>query len=628
MRLKIVHLLILGCFYLTSVFGQSPNPNIDYESGTTSYWHFFTGSCCPISTPVSTSAILNRHTLTSGTSIDPYGLFPIISPDGGSYSLRLGNSLPGAEAEKARYYIHVPASSSEFSILFRYAVVFQDPGHPPSAQPRFEVKAYDSATNDPIPCAQFTYVADSTLPGFHRSLLDTSVFYKGWTTGNINLTGRGGTTITMDFASGDCALGAHFGYGYLDMSAGLFAITTNKCSQDSVTLHAPPGFDLYSWYDSTFTTLLGTSDSIILPATLALTKYGLILRPISGYGCEDTLYTSIRTSSIQLQPDTDRVICPGEKLTLNVRATDTTQHLTYSWIPTTGLSCADCKNPTTTIFADATYIVKVANTFGCQVYDTIHVLLDTISVAISDNTIICKKTDVTLVSSTNGAVEPLTYVWAPAAGLSCTACAVPTASPDTTTSYMLTVTDGNNCTVHDSVRVFLDTLKIYPFHDTSICQGYPVKLSAYIIANVSPVNYSWSPPDGLSCTYCSDPDASPNSTTTYYVTVTDADQCSATDTVVLTIDPCNIAFPSAFTPDNDGLNDIIRVVGQLDFYSNFSLSIFNRWGARVFYTNDISAGWDGVYNGTPQNIGTYFYLIEYSLYGAKHLLKGDFQLVR
>lgn len=91
---------------------------------------------------------------------------------------------------------------------------------------------------------------------------------------------------------------------------------------------------------------------------------------------------------------------------------------------------------------------------------------------------------------------------------------------------------------------------------------------------------------------------------------------------------CFIWLPNAFTPNNDGRNDIIRVGGQLALFRNFSFSIFNRWGQRVFYTQDIYAGWDGMFNGVPQEIGTYFYLINYDLVGQPHIMKGDFELIR
>src|SRR5690606_1188794 len=114
------------------------------------------------------------------------------------------------------------ANTANYSLVYRYAAVLQNPGHTAAAQPRFEVKAYDSATNLPIPCAQYSYVPGSNLPGFTLSSVGSNVWYKSWTTSSLNLSGLAGKTIAVDFASGDCSLQGHFGYGYVDMSCGLF----------------------------------------------------------------------------------------------------------------------------------------------------------------------------------------------------------------------------------------------------------------------------------------------------------------------------------------------------------------------------------------------------------------------
>ena len=184
-------------------------PNIDFENGNLNNWQFYTGSCCPINTPTLSGPQANRHVLTTGAAVDPYGGFPIVSPGGGSHSLKLGNNSTGAQAEKARYYIHVPANVNNYSLIYRYAVVFQDPGHWPSEQPRFEVKAYDSSTGAPLACNQFTYVAASNLPGFMLSSVGNQVYYRPWSTGSLDLSGMAGKTVIVDFASGDCLLQAH-----------------------------------------------------------------------------------------------------------------------------------------------------------------------------------------------------------------------------------------------------------------------------------------------------------------------------------------------------------------------------------------------------------------------------------
>ncbi|MER3497517.1 MAG: hypothetical protein C4308_02180 [Chitinophagaceae bacterium] len=92
--------------------------------------------------------------------------------------------------------------------------MFQDPQHQPYQQPRFIVKVYDAATYQPIQCATFEYQATSNLPGFKRSTVDQSVWYKERTPVSIDLSGYAGKTIIIEFTTADCTLGGHFGYAY------------------------------------------------------------------------------------------------------------------------------------------------------------------------------------------------------------------------------------------------------------------------------------------------------------------------------------------------------------------------------------------------------------------------------
>lgn len=79
-----------------------------------------------------------------------------------------------------------------------------------------------------------------------------------------------------------------------------------------------------------------------------------------------------------------------------------------------------------------------------------------------------------------------------------------------------------------------------------------------------------------------------------------------------TPEPVNMYFPDAFTPNGDGLNDDFKVVTPLYQMEVFSLSIFNRWGALIFETSDISQGWDGTFQGTPCPAGSYVFKVSYN----------------
>lgn len=92
---------------------------------------------------------------------------------------------------------------------------------------------------------------------------------------------------------------------------------------------------------------------------------------------------------------------------------------------------------------------------------------------------------------------------------------------------------------------------------------------------------------------------------TYFATISNA--CgSFTDTMVVTKQNCicDIFTPSAFSPNNDGLNDSFKVVSECG-YASFQLTIYNRWGERVFLTHDIENGWNGTYHGEKCEPGVY-----------------------
>ena len=87
-------------------------------------------------------------------------------------------------------------------------------------------------------------------------------------------------------------------------------------------------------------------------------------------------------------------------------------------------------------------------------------------------------------------------------------------------------------------------------------------------------------------------------------------------------------IPTAFTPNNDGLNDVFRISG-LKFQKLLDFRVFNRWGQVIFQTNSIEKGWDGTFNGHPQDMGTYVYEITVAHPdGTRKTYKGSVTLIR
>jgi gliding motility-associated-like protein len=160
--------------------------------------------------------------------------------------------------------------------------------------------------------------------------------------------------------------------------------------------------------------------------------------------------------------------------------------------------------------------------------------------------------------------------------------------------------------------------------DTTIDLGNSVPLTAIGSGSGS---YSWSPSSGLSCSNCANPNASPTQSTSYIVTYTEG-SCSATDTVNVFVNIIEgIGVPNAFTPNGDGVNDVLFVQGQGIVAMQFI--VYNRFGQQVFKTTDQSLGWDGTHNGKEINGGVFVYYLEYTLIsGATGVIKGDVTLRR
>lgn len=127
-------------------------------------------------------------------------------------------------------------------------------------------------------------------------------------------------------------------------------------------------------------------------------------------------------------------------------------------------------------------------------------------------------------------------------------------------------------------------------------------------------NYTWTPTTGLSCTNCPNPTAAPDVTTTYYVTSTEANGCTGSDSAIVKIKlPCGELFvPTIFSPNDNGpaANNALCVFGTPECIEEFLFQVYDRWGEKVFETEDITKCWDGNYKGKPMNSGIFVYRLQ------------------
>lgn len=218
--------------------------NIDFETGNSQGWTLTSGyhpifnalGCCQ-------NAGGQQLIVSTNTAVDPFGGFPVTAP-GGNFSMKLGNSLTGGEADRIEQTFFVTAANANFT--YKYAVVFEDPGHTQAEQPSFVVEMFDT-TNTPIPCTYYNVSAGQNIPGFLNAA--NGVVYKPWSSVIVDLTNYIGQNVTIRFTTYDCALGGHFGYAYIDGNCAAFVKGNSDsiCAGSTKNICAPSGFGSYTW---------------------------------------------------------------------------------------------------------------------------------------------------------------------------------------------------------------------------------------------------------------------------------------------------------------------------------------------------------------------------------------------
>jgi gliding motility-associated-like protein len=242
-----------------------------------------------------------------------------------------------------------------------------------------------------------------------------------------------------------------------------------------------------------------------------------------GLGCTNTDQVFVNIGSIPtVSGGADQTICEGDAAQLLATGADT-----YVWTPGTGLSCTNCDNPSATPTLTTTYSVLGTTTLGCVDSATVTITVNPAPVVDAgiDQTI-CETVPIQL-----QATGAATYVWSPGSGLTCTACPDPIATPSVTTTYTLTGTGTNGCAATDNVTInIVPGPSVNAGADVTICSGNVLQLQA-----TGADTYIWTPATGLSCDNCPDPTASPSETITYIVAGTDQNNCTKTDSIVVTV---------------------------------------------------------------------------------------------
>lgn len=369
------------------------------------------------------------------------------------------------------------------------------------------------------------------------------------------------------------------------------------CSGGSTMITAF-GANAYQWDNG-----LGANASHTV-SPVVTTTYNVIGFDLAG--CAGTASVTVIVSGVgpDLQTSSVDALCFGGATGQASVVATGSGPFSYSWSPTGG------SNDIANGLFPGNYTVSVTDSQGCISDATVAVGSPTQIVAngsVTDTD--CNVDNGAILINPSGGVGPYTFVWLP--GGSANALLTNVGAGD----YQVNITDANNCSISGNFAVGLNDdfiVSVDPPVSTIEYQE-SVLLDVTIVPDVPGATYSWSPATGLSCTDCPNPIAAPFLNTTYTVTVTSPNGCSQTAQATVNVDlPCAAAFmPTIFSPNGDGLNDELCLMGSCVLTMTYS--IYNRWGELVFTSQDQLECWDGTFRGKPAPAGVYAYKLQVNL---------------
>jgi hypothetical protein len=247
-------------------------------------------------------------------------------------------------------------------------------------------------------------------------------------------------------------------------------------------------------------------------------------------GLNDFYITKLGRCFVVANAGADRTICAGDSLLVGLPAARGIPPYTYRWTSSDGASIPDTAQFWAKPTATTMYFVLATDAVGCEDLDTVVITVNTPPTARAGaDTALCAGSSVRIGGAPLGGRAPFAYAWSPAKGLDSRTASTPTARPDSTTAYVVTVTDANGCIGTDTVVVTINRAPVLdPVTDYEICAGDSATLGVTITSGVGPYRYRWAPATGLSSATDAAPRAAPATTTSYRVTVTDANGCSTT----------------------------------------------------------------------------------------------------
>jgi gliding motility-associated-like protein len=404
------------------------------------------------------------------------------------------------------------------------------------------------------------------------------------------------------------------------------------CAGNSTTLTAS-GAATYTWLP----TNENTSSISANPGTT--TTYTVGGQTAAGCLAIPAVITiSVSPSVTPVITSASPTVCLTQTVALSVIPTGS--GLSYTWTPAVAITgpnntAAVVAKPT--VAGIVTYTVAVSNGVCIATatvdLDAVLCTAPTATIQTVTNDSICTNGCVTFTAAVTGS-QPMNYQWVFPGGTPPTSnLSNPEVCYGVKGSYSVALSVTNaygsfSLTANDFIHV-ADTPRVFnALKDTILKVGQTTLLTVNDGVGSS---YYWYPNvnGSIACPTCSNTVVQPTVTTRYYVEVSNSPYCKRRDSVLVKVDfVCGDFFvPNAFSPNGDGLNDMINVHGFC--VATYVLQIYNRWGEKVFETTSMTESWDGTYQGKALDTGVFMYRADGITIDQKPFnIKGNITLIR
>ncbi len=409
------------------------------------------------------------------------------------------------------------------------------------------------------------------------------------------------------------------------------AVSQGSMCFGSVTTLTASGGNNYTWTPA----LSLSNPNVAIPQAnpTVTTIYTVdILNNTQGYNCGKTLTTQVQVLPTPTTNFAYTINPCGGNVYLQDQSVD--DIVKWNW-DLGSAKTSTVQNPVTFYKDGGTFTISLitTNSYGCKdKKDVVLTVGDPPDVNINKDLAICLGDKAQLFAEGG-----IAYLWSPAQTLDMANVYNPVASPPVSTEYTVLITTdklnaGKNCEFVLSASVTVDVLSNVPIAATADPVLITVGDNSTLIYIGEPgATVKWLPLNSTTPVTGYTVTAKPGQPTTY-TAVASRGACASDVTVHIDAFtagcfPKDAFIPNTFTPNGDGENDQFRVLGfKID---QVKLSIYNRWGEKVFETNDLSVGWDGRYKGKPADVGVFgWYLTAKCVNGEETFIKGNVTLIR